>query len=188
MGEIKSAWEIAREKAEKLGELSAEELKKQKEERGNSIGKALAEKFLGNPDSVGLLQAVDNHKGEEREIIRRAALIRLVEAIELGRDDRLKEVSQGISGLFDGGKVVPVLKEIGELFGEYGQAEQAVRQRIESAGREILHQLRISGTAVGEINPQVKEEWQRSLDEFAQPFEERLQGLKQALLEQLNLC
>ena len=32
MGEIKSAWQIAMERAEKLGRLSPEELKKQKEE------------------------------------------------------------------------------------------------------------------------------------------------------------
>ena len=40
---IKSAWEIALEKAEKLGRLSPEEAKKRLEEKFYPRGKALAE-------------------------------------------------------------------------------------------------------------------------------------------------
>ena len=38
MGEIKSAWEIAMEKAEKLGKLPPEELRRQKEEKYGENG------------------------------------------------------------------------------------------------------------------------------------------------------
>lgn len=188
MGEIKSAWEIAQEKAEKLGKLSAEEVRKQKEERGNSVGKALAEKYLIKPDLRELVEALNNHKGEEGKIIRQAAATRLVEAIELESEGKLKDVSQSLSALLPEEKILAILKEMEYFFEEYRQAEQAMKQQINRTGKEILHQLRISGTAVSEINPQAKEEWRKTLGSFVQPFEERLKGLKEELFRQLRLA
>lgn len=186
MGEIKSAWEIAQEKAQKLGKLSAEEIRKERAERGSSTGRALAEKYLVKPDLRELTEVLGNWKGEEEKIIRQAAVIRLVEAIELKSDGKLKDVNQGISALLPGDRILNLLKEIENLFEEYEQAEQTVKQQVDRAGREILHQLRISGTAIGDINPEVKEEWQRALAQFAHPFEGRLNSLKQELLGKLN--
>jgi len=186
MGEIKSAWEIAQEKVEKLGELSAEELRMQKEERSNSIGRFLVEKYLVNPEPKELLEALNKHKGEERELIKRAIITRLVEAIELGKTARLQDLNKGLSAILGEGQVTRNLGEIGGLFQEYNQLEQTVKQQIDQAGKEMLHQFRISGTAIGEINPQAKEEWQKTLSSFAQPFEERLKRLKQELLTLLN--
>ena len=39
VGEIKSAWELAMEKVDKLGKFSPEELRQQKEDRCGSIGR-----------------------------------------------------------------------------------------------------------------------------------------------------
>lgn len=188
MGEIKSAWQIAQEKAKKLGELSAEEIRKHKEERTSSIGKFLAEKYLVNPNPQELAEAVNNYKGEEGGLIRRAIFTQLVEAIELGKEAKLRDIGKGISVLLEGEQATESLEGIEELFREYNQMEQGVWQQIDRAGREILHQLRISGTAIGEINPQAKEEWRRTLSSFAQPFEERLKGLKEELFRQLSLA
>lgn len=181
VAEIKSAWEIAQEKAEKLGKLSAEEIRKQRQEKGNSVGKALAEKYLVKPDLSELTEALNNYKGEEGKIVRQAAVTRLVEAVELKSGGRLKDVSQSLLALLPEEGVLAVLKEIERLFEEYRQAEQTVKQQIDKAGREILHQLRISGTAISGINPQAKEEWRKVLDEFARPFTERLSQLKKEL-------
>jgi len=185
MGEIKSAWEIAQEKAKKLGRLSAEETKRQKEERAGSIAKFLAQKYLVNPNWQEL-ETVNNYEGEEKELIKRAIFVQLVEAIELGKEARLHDISKGISALMEG-EFTGSLEGIKELFREYNQMEQTVRQEINQAGRGILHRLRISGTAIGGINPQAKEEWWKTLESFAQPFEERLNSLKQESLAQLNL-
>ena len=46
MDEIRSAWEIARERVDKLGALSSEERRKQREDKFLPIGKSLAEKYL----------------------------------------------------------------------------------------------------------------------------------------------
>lgn len=187
MGEIKSAWEIAREKAEKLGELSVEEIKRQKEEKANSIAKLLAEKYLLNPNRQEL-ETVNSYEGEEKELIKRALFARLMEAIELGKEARLNDISKGISALMKGEQVANSLEGIGELFREYSQTEQTVRQQIDQAGKEILHRLRISGSAIGDINPRAKEEWRKTLENFAQPFEERLKALKQELLSQYHIA
>ncbi len=185
MGEIKSAWEIAQEKAEKLGGLSAEEIKRQKDEKAGSIAKFLAEKYLVNPNWQEL-EAVNNYEGEEKELIKRAIFTRLVEAIELGKEARLHDITKGILALIQGERVTRSLEGIEELFREYSQTEQTVRQQIDQAGKGVLHRLRISGTAIGDINPQAKEEWRKALENFAQPFEERLNSFKQESLAQLN--
>ena len=62
MGEIKSAWEIALEKVDKLGELSPEELKRQKEEKYALIGQALADKYLGGLDLWQLDVELDKYR------------------------------------------------------------------------------------------------------------------------------
>jgi hypothetical protein len=45
----------------------------------------------------------------------------------------------------------------------------------------MLHQLRISGTAISHLNIRAKEEWQKKLDQTALPFDERLNHLKRKL-------
>ena len=69
MGEIKSAWELAMEKVEKLGKLSPEELRRQKEDKCGSIGQVLAEKYLSGSSLRELKTELDKQKGEERELV-----------------------------------------------------------------------------------------------------------------------
>ena len=69
------------------------------------------------------------------------------------------------------------------MFGEYPEAEQKKRRELETAARGVLHQLRISGSAIGGVNPEVVPEWKNELDKIAQPYRERLDDMK-ARLEQ----
>ena len=182
MGEIRSSWEIAWEKADKLGELSPEERRKQREDRCLPIGKALAGKCLGEYDSRYLEAELDKYEGEDKELIRQIILRQLVEWISLRNSSLLDEIYQGILGLTDTEKTMKVLDRIKELFRDCQKAEMVERQEIENAGRETLHQQRISGTAIKKINIRAREEWQRRLDEVAHPFEEDLNSLKLKLL------
>ena len=184
MGEIKSAWEIALEKADKLGELSPGERKKQKEEKCSLIGKALAEKYLSQHDVRHLEAEINKCNSEDRDLITQAVLQRLIEGINLRYGFSLDEISQGIIRLVRTEATVDTVEKLEELFREYHEAESEEGQEIERAGREILHQLRISGAAIGHINVSAKEEWRKKLDEVARSFEERLNRLKQDLLEQ----
>lgn len=182
MGEIKSAWEIAQEKANKLGALSPEERKKQKDEKCRSIGKTLAEKYLGLGDVRFLEIELGKYSGQDKDLISHAIIRRLVQAIDLNYSLKLEEISRGILALSQSEATAQIMHKIKELFHEYGEVENRERQEIERAGREILHQLRISGTAISKINIRAKEEWLKRLNELARPFEERLSALKQELL------
>ncbi len=67
------------------------------------------------------------------------------------------------------------------LFAEYREAEQKKRREVETAARGVLHQLRISGSAIGSVNPEVVPEWKNELDRIAQPYRERLDDIKAEL-------
>jgi len=181
MGELKSAWEIAREKAERLGKLSPEELKRHNQERYTLVGRALAEKYLGGLDARHLDSELNKYGGEEKAIVSQAALFRLVEAIELGNYERLKKIARAISLLKQDNKAEEIEKAIKELFDEYAGTEQRQRAEIERQGREMLRQLGISGSAIAAINPRTKDKWQQSLDGIAQSFQAKLSQLRQEL-------
>ena len=182
MGEIKSAWEIAMERAEKLGKLSPEELRRQREKEYAVIGQALAEKYLGGLDLRQLEVDLDKYEGEKRDWVKKMAMVKLAQSIELGSRQRLEKTIEGISYLSGDREVGEIGDEVKQLLDEYEQAGWKKREEIEKSGREVLHQLRISGSAVEAINPMIKDEWQQSLDRFAQPYRERLEELKQRLL------
>ena len=183
VGEIKSAWELAMEKVEKLGKLSPEGLQRQKTEKCGSIGQGLAERYLGGMPLRDLKLELDKHKGEERELVRAALASKLIDTIELGDAERLSKVIEGISELKLKSRddLAGIKAEVEQLFGEYREAEQKKRREVDVAARGVLHQLRISGSAIGGVNPEVVPEWKNELDKIAQPYRERLDGMKARL-------
>ena len=183
MGEIKSAWELAMEKVEKLGKLSPEELQRQKTERFGLIGQGLAEKYLTGLALRDVKIEIDKYKGEERELVRVTLASKLIDAIELGDAERLSKVIEGVSELDLKSReaLAGIRADIEQLFGEYREAEQKKRREVETAARGMLHQLRISGRAIGSVNPEVVPEWKNELDKIAQPYRERLDSLKARL-------
>jgi len=189
VGEIKSAWELAMEKVDKLGKLSPEELRKQREDKCRSIGQGLAERYLGGMLLRDLKLELDKRKSEERQLVGEALASKLIDAIELGDAGRLSKVIEGISelNLRSAEGLAGVRAEIEELFGEFPEAEQKKRREVETAARGVLHKLRISGSAIGSVNPEVVPEWKNELDKIAQPYRERLDGLKARLRSGLPL-
>jgi len=184
MEEIKSAREIAEEKASKLGKLSPEEQRKQKEDRCRLIGKMLADNYLSGQDMLYLKTELGKYNNEDNDLISRSILHQLIKGIDLRKDSMLERISQDIVGLSKSEKAAKTIDRIKELFQEQQLSEKTESQKIESCARETLHQLGISGTAISAINTRAKEEWKQKLDELAQPFEERLEKLKQDLLNQ----
>ena len=183
MGEIKSAWELAMEKVERLGKLSPEELKRQNEEKYRSRGQALAEKYLSGAPLRELRSELDKSGSAEKEAIMASLAARLVETIELGNVERLAKVIEAMSDLkLKSQEGMAAIKgELEQLFAEYIEAEQKKRHEVETAARNVLHQLRISGSAIGSVNPAVVPEWKEEIDEIAQPYQERLDDIKARL-------
>ena len=183
MSELKSAWEIAQEKANRLGKLSAEEKEQQERQRYRQIGQVLAQKWIDSSRQPNITAELNKHGEKEREIIKQAVIGHLVEAIEFTttRDiNSMKRVIEAISSL--GPELQPKAEEISQLVQEYEEAEQQIRRELESDYRETLHQLRISGTAVDAINIEANPKWQIARQGFVEAFTPRLNALKQAVI------
>jgi len=199
MSDLKSAWEIAQEKADRLGRLSAEELQQQKEEACRQAGTGIAQRYLDSPRTKDLGAELGKHPEEERALVRTAVVKRLVEALDLGDEPstaaepagygqndmpglRLNRIADAIATLEPGSGTI--IEQVRELSQEYGAAvgKTQRKEEIERKGRETLHRLRISGAAVGDINVEAAAQWQQSWQELSQAFAARLDRLKQELL------
>ncbi len=182
MGEIKSSWELAMERVEKLGKLSPEELRKQEEEKHSAIAQVLAEKLLGGLAFWQLEVDLEKYSAREREQVKAALRRKLVDEIELGNRERLERVMEGLAKLIDPDGLKSVRDEMEQLFQEYEEFEQKEARQVAEAAREVLHQLRISGSAISDLNPGALPEWRQKLDSMAEPYRNRLESLKAKLV------
>ena len=180
MPDIRSAWEIAQEKASKLGGLSIEEREEQRRDKCRLLGESVADKYLNQHD-VGIIEGeLAKYDVSDKELIGRAIIRRLGQAIDLRYPGLLVEISKGILAV-QNTTITKKLEEISELFQEYEAAEDKERDEIEKAGGEILHQMRISGSAVSRLNIRAKDDWGQKMDQISGPFSDRLNLLKQEL-------
>jgi len=189
MDEMKSAFDRALERAERLGKLSPEEAKRRKEEEYTPVGRALVDRYLGHGYVQFLEEEANRFGGEEKDIVRKAALSRLVEAIDLGNYEASERAMEGVLALGGGKLIGEVRQQIKDLLAEYEKAEEAgyeeQRGEVERQERELLHQLRISGSAVGEINLEASETWREFSREIYSQFDQRLQQLKEQLVKNI---
>lgn len=187
VAEMKSAFEKALERAERLGKLSPEEIREGREKEFTPIGRALAEHYLGHGYGHILAEEMAKYSGEEKDVVMKAALSRLVEAIELGNYEATERAIAGILALKGEGEIGPIPEQIKSLFEEYKQAEKDRYEKgkgeIERKERELLRQLGISGSAIGEINLEASETWEEISGELYSQFDQRLNQLKEQLLK-----
>jgi hypothetical protein len=183
MSELKSAWEIAQERANRLGKLSAEEKEQQERQGYRQIGQALAQKWLDSSQQLDMTAELNKHEEKERDTIKQAVIEHLVDAIEFTTAQGINSVKRVIEALISlRPELQPKAEEIGQLTQEYEGAEQKTRQELEGSYRETLHRLRISGTAVAAINLEANPQWQLARQELVEAFIPRLNDLKQALI------
>ena len=178
MGELKSAWEIAQEKADRLGKLSAEEEEQQRKQKCHQIGQAITQRWLNNLDLPNMAAALNSYREEEKGLIRQASFNCLVKAIGFN-SSKVGKAIQEIVSLEPATQ--PIIEGIIKLIQEYEEAERKTRQELESNYREVLHQLRISGTGVGDIDIEATPRWQQAQQRLIKALEPRLNSLKQEL-------
>jgi hypothetical protein len=166
MSELKSSWEIAQERANRLGRLSAQEKEQQERQRYRQIGQALAQKHLDSSQQPDTTAELDKYEA--------------IEFTPTRGIDSVKKLVEAITSLRP--ELQPKAEEIGQLIQEYEEAEQKIRQELESDHTETLHQLRISGTAVDAINTEANPQWQPARQGLVEAFTPRLDDLKQALI------
>jgi hypothetical protein len=183
MSELKSAWEVAQERANRLGKLSADEKEQQERQRYRQVGQVLAQKWIDSSQRLDVTAELSKHEEKGREIIKQAIIEHLIETIEFA-DTRVinsvKRVIEAITSLKP--ELRPRAEEMSQLVEEYELAEQKIRQELESHHREALHQLRISGTAIEAINIEDNPQWQLARQGLAESLAPRLNALKQALV------
>jgi hypothetical protein len=183
MGELKSAREIAQQRANRLGELSAEERAQQERQGYGQIGQRLAQKWLDSSQRLDMTAELNKYEDKERDAIKKAIIERLVEAIELSPAqgiDSVKRIAEAITRLRP--ETQPKADEMGQLVQEYELAERKIRQELERNSRETLHQLRISGTAIDATNMEASPQWQPAHQDLIEDFAPRLNDLKHALI------
>jgi hypothetical protein len=184
MSEIKSAWEIAQEKADRLGTLSAQEKEQQERQRYRQIGQALAQKWLDSSRPPNITQELSKYKEQEPEVIKQAFVEHLAGVIELTSTQGINNTKKAIEALSSlGPELQPRAEEISQLVQEYEGAEQKMRQELESGHRETLHKLRISGSAIDAINIEANPKWQPAHQGLVDAYSSRLSNLKRALIQ-----
>ncbi|GAG17827.1 unnamed protein product, partial [marine sediment metagenome] len=98
---IKSALEIALEKAQKLGALSEEERRRLRDEELVAAGEALAKRYLNGLPLRDIEIELGRRGGDDRRIISRNLLSRLVDKIDMEHiagGERILAAIQHLSG------------------------------------------------------------------------------------------
>ena len=175
---IRSALEIALERAQKLGALSAEEKQILKDEEFAAAGEALAERYLNGLPLRDIEVELGRRSGENRRAISRYLLLHLVDAIDIkhvAADETILVAIEHVSG--DSGFV----QTIRVLLQEYERAVEKSWQEngsaLEIAKRNELKLKGISGSAV-ELEIETCPEWLQIRDRLDFLYQERLKQIK----------
>lgn len=181
MSEMKSAWEIALEKTQKLEKASPEELRRQKEEEQAAVAQALAQKLLDGLDLRSWEIEFEKQPPESREFIKGRLLVHLREAINLEDWDKSRRSLSGVRFLRRDTDLQAVEQKLEELRHEYTQAREALKHELEQPNLARLLQVGISGSAIADTNPLADPHGQKRLKEVSGPYDERLQEIKREL-------
>ncbi|WP_456432447.1 DUF6657 family protein [Thermosulfuriphilus sp.] len=192
MTEIKSALEIALEKAERLGKASKEEISRLEAlERGRRLAaRFLKEKDLSLEEELKGIPNQELHhllQGLEEVFVRNIVLPRDEDALR----ESIERALEGIKILKGRGpQIIRILQEIERLLLTYLQMKNDLydrfRQQFQAnmAGLEqaMAQQYGLGGRIEPESLPQFHEEWQKVEGDLRERFEQQLKQLKAALL------
>ncbi len=188
MGEIKSAWEKAMEKVDKLGKPTEEELKSLEYV---PLGNTLAAHYL-KEERYNLDAELTKYKGSGiRKYVLQGIQEILIRNINLPRDERTKEINKkSMAGLKllkqNRNQLDTVYGLIDNLFRYYEQARQQaymqLRQNFEAklqeATRAAQQQLGAKVTVQPELQPQFQEEWRKINAQLDTQYEKVLEEHK----------
>ena len=193
MGEIKSAFEKAMERVEKIGEASEEEVLKWKH---IPKGQELAVRYM--KDECSLIAELGKYEEEARRFVIEGAEEVLIRNIGLPVNEVAKEntrkAMEAIKALKrDKGGVENVYSKMRRIFDHYTQeGEQQRRQTYERLRQDFQMRIqqamqRQAGLPAGvrinvESQPQFQEEWRRTLAALNSQYHKVLDEYKQEIL------
>jgi hypothetical protein len=182
MGDIRSSWEIAREKADRLGGLSVEERTMQREEqyRGTAVG--LVHQYLDDEDIRPVKKELNKYTGEDRELMGRILLDEFINLINLDKQESLSLILSGIKAFSVKAEAGRGIDAIKHLYDEGLKTREEEKHRQHDAGRQLLRDMGISGSAVGTINLYDRDEWLDRLNNINVNFRKQLESLKAEII------
>jgi hypothetical protein len=179
---IKSALEIAMERAASMPGLTQEELAKQKEKEYQPRGAAIAHKYLdGALKERDLQTELSKYRGQEGEIVKRAFMLTLNQSIRLESKSISLKALEGIKAVEPTADFDEVKRQTEAIFDEFGQRLERQIPRYEALEKERFQQLGISGSAV-KPNLEESRTWQEELKRIQSEYNSRISKLKENLL------
>lgn len=193
MTEMKSAWEKAMEKAEKLGKPTAEEVKQLEY---IPTGNALAAKFL-QEEKYDLDAELTKYKGSgARQYIIQGAQEIFLRNITLPHNEHDKIVTTkalaGIKILKDNKKQLDVIYDrINNLLSYYDQARQQTfsqfkknfEAKVQEAAKSLKQRPGAAANLEAQIQQQFQDEWRRSSNELDAQYNKALEEHKEQILK-----
>ena len=183
MERIKSAFEIAMEKAERLGKASAEELREMKEGEYASLGEAIAKRYLRGELGLKQLEIEVKKLQDGRELMLKAMLGEILGSLRPEEPDKAIEAIVVLAEDKERAKetTAEVEKLCHEHAGRKGQTYAELREKLEQPIRQELSQLGISGSAI-QIDVESAPQWLQAKEEMDVQFQARLSEIKGRLL------
>jgi hypothetical protein len=177
MGEIKSAFEKAMERAERLGEESPEERELRRRQSLTAQAEALARRYLNilSYDSRDLKRDLDRLEGDARGLVASEVLSIFLDAVSPLNDN--ERLLQGIQAAGGDGHQVERLRHLCAEFTEMReQRHSSMEEELGRLKREELGRLGISGSAIC-FDVESSEEWQQAQRELESEFAQRKKEL-----------
>ncbi len=189
MTDMKSAFERAMEKAEKIGKATPDELKQME---AVPTGNQLAGRYMKEPD-FDLAAAVDKYKGTGlRKPVIDGALEILVRYLTLTTGsvsrEAVERAKKGILSLKESKKLVQdIFAQLDNLLNYYEQARQQLfNQMKQTYEQQMGQQMRpIGPQGRGDVTaqPQFREEMGRRLGELNRQYEQALEEQRQRIVK-----
>ena len=178
---VKSAIELAMEKVAAMPDLKKEDVEQYKNKEQLAIGEGIAQRFLkGVLRKKNIEGEFAQYEGEIGEIVRRAALTTLREAIDVEDMEKNKLIFDAIQTVW---KELPVKNAQSELIKIHGKYKQQREKEIAAVLKTEAARFQEIGITGSAILPNLKEspEWQQRQDKLQQEFHTKLSQVREML-------
>lgn len=182
---IKSAFELAMEKISEIPDATPEEIEKGREQEYQPLGAALAHRYLTITIKDEEVEAtLHKFTGDEANIVRKAYILTLLDAIQLDGINRIERIFNGIQIISKGLHHQRIIDEYKSMFHEFSNLREKHYAKYRIQLVELLQGIGISGSAV---DPNIKnsEGWQVELARVKAPYEIRLIKFRENLYKQI---
>ncbi len=178
MGEIKSTWDVVMEKTKRL-KVTPRDRERIKRRELTSRVNGIFHRYMDVQGNQAYLQKeLEAVKGEEREAIERELLLLLLDSVDFSKDN--EKVIRGIETL-KGKMVEKTVERLRLLALEFKASRDERAREIEGILLRRLAAMGISGSAV-QPSLEGKRDWIEALEGLQREYGNRLEALKQELL------